>query len=415
MPPVIRPALAMLVALACAPLAAAEIQADGILRGRAGEVASQPPWIEGGFGKLTDGAAGPDAFEARFDAEAHLGLDLKAGEVWLLHAHGLARAQRGAARGSQLGLVEAFVQYRPELTGRTRLRATAGLVFPPTSRENVEPLWASPYTLTLSALNTWIGEELRLGGAELGVAHRTSRDDFLAAVMVFGASDSAGALLAWRGWALGDRLSSVDETLPLPPLPTLARGAAFGDQRADGTRPIDELDGRPGFQARARWSRPGRALLQASYLDTRGDRALHRGQYAWDTRFASFGAELRLGPRFILVAEGAHGRTGMGALDAAHVDLDFDAGYVLASWTVSSFRLSGRYDRFQNRDRDHTAEPGQEDGEAVTVALLWQPTTHLRLGVEGLRLWNPRPAAAFSGAREDAGAKRILAELRLRF
>jgi hypothetical protein len=395
---------------------ATEIRVDGLLRGRAAEVASQAPWIEAGFGKLTDGDEGPDDFVARFQGEAQLGLELRTGDALLVHLHGLARTQPDAARGSQVGLVEAFLQSRPELSATTRLRATAGLMFPPTSRENVDPLWSSPYTLTLSALNTWVAEELRLAGAELGVTHKTSRDDdLLAAVTVFGANDSAGALLAWRGWTLGDRLSSLGEELPLPPLPTLAPGGAFGLQRADGTRPIDELDGRPGFQARARWSRPGVALLQAAYLDNRGDRQLHRGQYAWRTRMASAAAEVHLGSRLIVVAEAATGDTGMGLETAAHVDLDFAVGYVLASWTTKTLRLTARYDRFDNRDRDGTAEPNQEDGQALTVAVLWQPHPKIRVGLEGLRLWNERPAAAYSGASPDADAKRLLAELRFRF
>ncbi|HET9314261.1 MAG TPA: hypothetical protein VFQ51_01685, partial [Vicinamibacteria bacterium] len=287
--------------------------------------------------------------------------------------------------------------------------------FPPTSRENTEPLWSSPYTLTLSALNSWIAEEVRLTGLEVGVSHETVRDELVAAVTVFGANDSSGALLAWRGWALGDRLSSVGEDLPLPPLPTLQPGGAFGKQRAEGTRPVDELDDRPGFQARARWRRQDVALVQASWLDNRGDRGLHDGQYAWRTRMLSLGGEAHVGSRFVLVAEAARGDTGMGVETGPHVDLDFTAGYVLASWRAGGVRFSARYDRFENRDRDGTAEPDQEDGEALTVALLWEPTTHLRLGVEGLRLWNDRPAAASAAAGEDLDAKRLVAELRIRF
>ena len=59
--------------------------------------------------------------------------------------------------------------------------------------------------------------------------------------------------------------------------------------------------------------------------------------------------------------------------------------------------------------------PLQHDIEAVTVALLWEPTEHLRLGVEGLRLWNDRPAAAYSGASPDLAADRLLAEVRVGF
>jgi hypothetical protein len=402
-------------ALAPGPLGAAEIRTEAIVRGRSALVESQAPWIEAGFGKLTEGSGDGADSETQFQGEAQLGLDLRGGEVLRIHVHGLARSQPAAALGQQFGLVEAFALYRPELSDGTRLRVTAGMFFPPTSRENTGPLWSSPYTLTLSALNTWVAEELRLTGAEVGVSHKTSRDEFLAGLTLFGANDSAGALLAWRGWSLGDRLSSIGERLPLPPLPSLAPGGGFADQRSDGTRPVEELDGRPGFQARARWSRPEVALLQASHLDNRGDRLLHRGQYAWRTRFTSVGGEVHLGARLIVVAEGAFGNTGMGPDTGAHVDLDFAAGYLLTSWGTDKVRLSVRYDRFENRDRDGTQEPNQEDGHAVTVAALWHPTPHVRLGLEGLRLWNQRPAAADAGANPDTGAKRLLAELRLQF
>ena len=405
---------AFLLILASVAAEAAEMGVDGFVRGQAAEVASPVPWIEAGFGKLVDGEWAAD-FESVFQGEAQLGLDLRGGDVLRLHLHGVARTQPDAALGEQVGLVEAFVLYRPALSDDTRLRFTVGTFFPPTSRENTRPLWSSPYTLTLSALNSWIAEEVRLTGLEIGVTHATTRDEFLAAATVFGANDTSGTLLAWRGWAMGDRLSSVGEDLPLPPLPTLEPGGAFGLQRAEGTRPVDELDDRPGFQARARWSRQDVALLQASYLDNRGDRALHRGQYAWRTRMFTVGAEVQLGSRFILVAEAARGDTGMGVEAGPHVDLDFTAGYALASWNSGGFRVSARYDRFENRDRDHTAEPNEEDGQAVTLAVLWEPTAHVRLGLEGLRLWNDRPAAAFAGASEDVDAKRLLAELRIVF
>lgn len=403
-------------ALACPhQLRAAEVRAEAIFRGRAAVVESQAPWVEGAFGKLTDGADAPGESKAGFQGEAQVGLDLRGGEALLLHLHGVARSQRSAAQGKHYGLVEGFVLYQPKLSDNTRLRVTAGTFFPPTSRENTGPLWSSPYTLTLSALNSWVAEELRLTGAEVGVSHETSRDDLLAAVTLFGANDSAGALIAWRGWSLGDRLSSVRELLPLPPLPSLAPGGGFGAQRSDGTRPVDELDGRPGFQARARWRRPHGALLQVSYLDNRGDRRLHRGQYAWRTRFASVGGQVQLGPRLIVIAEGVLGSTGMGPDAGPHVDLDFAAGYLLTSWTMDTVRVSVRYDRFDNHDRDRTAEPNQEDGQALTVAALWQPSSHVRLGLEGLRLWNQRPAAADAGASPDTSAKRLLAELRIQF
>ena len=155
------------------PAQSADLKAEALLRGRSGAVQSQAPWIEAGFGKLVDGGDADD-FDSTFQGEAQLGVDLRSGDVLRLHVHGLARTQPRAALGRQAGLVEAFVLYRPPLSDSTRLRISVGHFFPPTSRENTGPLWSSPYSLTLSALNSWVAEEMRLTGAELGVTHSTS-------------------------------------------------------------------------------------------------------------------------------------------------------------------------------------------------------------------------------------------------
>jgi len=159
--------VAALLCLAPGPAArCGEIALHGLAAGRAVAVESRDPWINGAFGRLTDGG---DAtrFEGMPRGDAHLGLDWSPSEVLLVWLHGTARTEPGAAGGWRAGLVEAFVQYRPELTPAVALRARAGLMFPPTSRENVDPLWQSPYTLTLSAVNTWLGEEVRLGGLDV--------------------------------------------------------------------------------------------------------------------------------------------------------------------------------------------------------------------------------------------------------
>jgi hypothetical protein len=267
----------------------------------------------------------------------------------------------------------------------------------------------------LSAQNAWIDEELRPVGLDVALQlGELGGSRFELAGMAFGGSDTAGALLAWRGWAMGTRLSVVGETLPLPPLPTLAPGGAFGEQRRAGTQPIDELDDRLGWHVRGRWSRAGAGLVQAAWTDTRGDRGLHDGQYAWATRFASVGAEVQLG-RFRLVAEGLAGETGMGLPTAAHVDLDIRAVYALLTWDGGGLRVTARYDRFRNEDRDGVAEPNQESGWAVTTAAFYAPRPWLRFGVEYLELRGDRPAAAFAGTELEAGARRGQAEVRLRF
>jgi hypothetical protein len=168
--------VAALLCLAPGPAArCGEIALQGLAAGRGVAVESRDPWINGAFGRLAEGGDAT-GFEGMPRGDAHLGLDWSPSEVLLVWLHGTARTEPGAARGWRTGLVEAFVQYRPELTPAVALRARAGLMFPPTSRENVDPLWQSPYTLTLSAVNTWLGEEVRLGGldvaAQLGASSR---------------------------------------------------------------------------------------------------------------------------------------------------------------------------------------------------------------------------------------------------
>lgn len=403
-------------ALAVAPHAAGgELRLEAALVGRLGSVESGRSWLDGGFSRLGEsGGSGGDA-RTFGRGQAHVGLDWRPSEVVRVFAHGVARAQPPGVATADAGLVEAFVSWAPQPSPGLTLRFKGGLFFPQTSRENVDPLWQSRYTLTLSALNTWIGEEVRLLGVESGAVFRAEGGSALElAGALFGGNDTAGTLLAWRGWALGDHLVGPGDRLPLPPLRTLGDGGPFAAQRDDGTRPVDELDGRPGVFARARWDRPGAVLLQASWYDNRGDRALHRGQYAWRTRWAQAGLELRRGG-LRLIAEGARGQTGMGERSGPHVDVDFEAVYALASWGTERVRLSARYDAFEIEDRDGTAEPGDERGHAWTFAALWRPWTRLRLGIEWSEVVGERPAAADSGFDPAAGGRRGSVELRLLF
>ena len=399
------------------PLHADGLDVLGALAIRGVWTRGQATWLERGFGRLTEGAGGAAESASTFRGQAHLGFDWNPSLTWLVHAHGVLQGEPGSYEARRGGLTEAFVQFGPELTQETALRFRAGIFFPQTSFENVEPLWQSPYTLTLSALNTWTAEELRLTGLDAAVVRKNGRGDrFELSGSVFGLNDTSGALIAWRGWSLGDRLTTIGETLPLPRLGTFAPGGAFAAQRS-GTRPVDELDGRLGWQVRGRWTRPGSAGLRIAYLDSRGDRRLHRGQYSWETSFVTAGAEVHLGSAWTLVAEAAQGDTGMGPErpGGPHVDVRFRTAYGLVSWGREKGRVSVRLDGFRNRDRDGTAEPDQESGRAWTVAAFWRAAKAVRLGVEYLDVRAQRPAAAFSGEDPDTDARRAVVELRFLF
>ncbi len=395
--------------------AAGEFDLLGVVSARGISVQSRRSWLEGGFGRLEEGGEAPGDSISTLRGVANVGFDWTPSPEFKVHAHGVARTQPERSGGREAGLVEAFALYRKELSPKVALRFRGGMYFPQTSRENVDPLWSSPYTITLSSLNTWIGEEVRLTGAEVGFVQRGDRGELQVVGGAFGLNDSTGALLAWRGWALGDRLVTLGEVLPLPPLTSLGARGGFADQRDDGTRPIEELDGRVGWNARARWETPGRLLLQAAYLDNRGDRGLHRGQYAWRTRLAQAGLELHLAKGLLLIAEGAVGDTGMGPSDGPHVDVDLRTGYAMLTWGNPMLRFSARYDAFKNIDRDGTQEPNGENGRTVTVAAFVTPSRHLRIGLEALDLRSDRPAAAYSGFDSNTNARSAVLELRLLF
>jgi hypothetical protein len=394
------------------PASSGELDLLGAVSMRGVVAVARTPWLAGGFGRLGEGG---DGTHHTLRGELHLGADWSPSPTWLVHAHGVAHGEPSSYLGQRAGLTEAFVQFRPELTPAYALRFRAGLFFTPTSLENTDPLWQSPYTITLSALNTWIGEEVRLTGIEGALQHKGTRGRLELAGTIFVANDPSGALLAWRGWTVGDRLSTVGEILPLPPIESFRPGGAFADQRDDGTRPFDELDTRPGYAARARAS-VGALRVQAAFTDNRGDRRLERRQYSWETRFGQAGLELRLGPQVTLVAEGALGDTGMGpaAPGGPQVQLRFRSGYALVSWNRGAWRLSARMDGFENEDRDRTAELDDESGWALTTAAFWKPSRFVRLGIEYADVRGDRAAGVLGDASSGKDRRGVL-EVRLAF
>ncbi len=387
------PALTALLCLAipAAADAAGTLTVNGFALARGAAVSGQPSWREGGFGPLLLGTADPDDEDAYGLAELSLGLDWQISPAFGAFFHGVGRAEPDRASGRALGVVEAYLHAGFATGQRGRLRLRLGHFILPTSRENVELLWSSPYTLTFSALNSWIGEEMRLTGlfAEESLA-LGERDELRLAASAFGGNDTTGTLLAWRGWAMHDRLTGFGEIVPLPPLASLAPGGGFEVQRDDGTQPFgSDLDGRLGWAASLRWQRRDRALLQWTHFDNRADRALHGGdEYAWATELDLFAAELHPGGGWTLLGELLTGATGMGFRGAPYVQADVEAAYLLASWQTRGARLSLRYDTFRTRDRDRfrAGDNNDGDGNAWTLALLWDLRPTLRLGVELLRL-----------------------------
>ncbi len=391
----------LFLALAAAGAARAQptLSGDAFLTAREAYVSGPPSWLTGGFGRL---GAGGDGYRA--NAVGQLGIDWR--PTWWFSAHTfvLGRAEPSGSRGKRAGVVGAFVEFRNQ-----RWTVRGGQFFLGTSRENTGPLWTSPYMQSFSAVNSWIGEELRPVGVDVMWS-----PSFYGSVgaTAFRNNDTMGALLAWRGWSVGNRLTVYNEVLPLPPLTSLR--TRFTDQRADGTVPFErDLDGRTGYALRARVQLPERAMLQAAHVDNNGDRREHRGEYAWQTRFNVLSAEAGSSSPFTVLAEYLWGRTGMG-MRPVLVDADFDAGYLLASYKRGANRWSFRFDRFATADRDHSpiVETNTEHGRAWAFSWLRDLGAHTRLSAEFVQITGDRIAAQESGFDPNLDARSVSVELR---
>ncbi|MGE0639560.1 MAG: hypothetical protein AB7G12_11760 [Thermoanaerobaculia bacterium] len=412
----------VLLAAAAPAIAVEPPTISGWIRLSGGSLDAAPTFLDGGYGKLVDGGRPDDVRAGALLGEARLALDWEPAVGWRLFVHGAARLDPESAESSAgSGLLEAYVERRFGFGAGQEIDLRLGQFFLPSSRENVDPLWTSPYTLTLSAMNAWIAEEVRPIG--LDASWSRTRDDgqrWALAATVFGGNDTSGSLLAWRGFALHDRPTPIGRLVPLPTLADLA--TSFPEQDARGSRPFgSDLDGRPGFAGRARWDAPGgRAVVQATAFLNNGDRDLYDHQYSWKTDFRWLSTEVELPAGFRLLGEWGTGFSEMGFAppgerSRSRVDIRFDTYYAMLSWQRGPVRTSLRYDDFLVEDRDSTpGDDNREDGSAWTLAVIATAGERWRFGAELLYLDATRPAAVAAGS-PDLDALSFRLEARFAF
>lgn len=372
-------------------------QLHGFITAREIYVKAPPSWIDGGFGRFDVGANNTGDHRVLNLDVAQLGMDWTPTRWLALHADGVARKEPSGTKGSRGGLVQAYAEVHSE---RWRLRA--GSFWLPTSRENVDPLWNSRYTITYSALNTWIGEEVRPLGADL----QFSPNFYLTlGATAFRGNDTMGTELADRGWTFGNRLSVYNENLPQPPPDT------------DTTRPIGkDLDHRNGYSERIRVQLPERAVLQVTHIDNRAELIPSiYNQTPWHTQFNVVGGDLGSRGKATVAAEWASGWTEVGFPGGSY-KMDFETGYVLLSYKPRADRWSVRFDEFSTRSHIRSADDSShENGHAVTVAWLRDAGQHMRLGLEYARVKGDRPGAVLAGSDPRTGGSTITFEVRYAF
>lgn len=333
-------------------------------------------WLNGGLGKFRYG--GRQKFGTEALAQADLTLDDG------LHAVGLFRAEPETR--SVVDALEMYLRYTPKSSGDVSWSVKAGAFFPAMSLENDDIGWSSPYTLTPSAIDSWIGEELRTIGSEGTLRWNTGSVGTLSLTgALYCCNEEAGTLIAERGWTMSDNPTGLFERVRLPDQTLRLFHAAVPGNAGM----FNQIDGNPGWYAGAAWQIPGIAQLSITRYDNRSDpTAFTSRDQAWGTKFWDFGVRTQVGP-VTLIAQQLSGYTEL-AFASGENAAKFESGYLLASTDLDDWRFSVREDLFQTRRVGAANANFNEDGNATTGAVSWNGVDGLRLTTEIIRMASRR-------------------------
>jgi hypothetical protein len=380
-----QPAALVLIMIATLPGTsfAQDFQLDAFGDARVVKAPDSRSWRDGGLGKerYGDGNITPELGEISAIGTAQLLPELSA------YVH----ARYEPTQRSAVDLIEAYARYRPVSTTPLRWSIKAGAFFPPISLENEGIGWTSLWTLTPSAINSWVGEELRTIGGEAQLEWRGTEHQLEATAALFGVNDPAGVLLADRGWSFGDRPTGLFDRTRLPDV--LARP---GQTPPIFSQPFQEIDGRVGWYSGLSWLWLDYGRLAALYYNNEADPSASDGQFAWHTEFWSLGAETQIDP-LVVKAQFMLGSTEIAPL-GHRGRTDFEAAYLLVGWEFGAWRLAGRVDQFRTDGYSPggTVDLG-ESGYAGTAALTWRPMNWLRITGELLHVDSVREQRMLAG------------------
>jgi hypothetical protein len=364
-------AIACLLASAGAVASQFELQLDA----RAIATDARRSFLDGGLGKLRFGEESSPLEVGRL----RLGYRGALGE-WL---HFNVEASTWSEDDTNpIDLTEAYLELRPIPQSAWRSRVRAGAFYPRISLEHRAAGWSNPYTLSSSALNTWVGEELRTVGVEYALDWRGSLAgsewDAGADAALFGWNDPAGVVVAVRGFALHDRQTPLFGRLRTLPLLGPQDRVLFA-----------EIDDRPGYHVGAHVRHRGRTELRALLYDNRADPAAFDAgvdDYAWETVFRTAGLRHDADRGLTTIVQWLDGSTFVGR--DRHDRWDFDTAFVLLSQQLGRHRVAGRVDRFAMTHRYTSlgVNLGRDRGDAYALAWTFEPRPRLELTLEGLQV-----------------------------
>jgi hypothetical protein len=375
---ILRRSAPLLALLACTPVRGAEWQLA--LDVRAVSSDGRESFLDNGQGKL------------RFDQD-HQGIQLgRLRAAWnqpigeLFFAHVEASTWDDDDK-NPIDLTEAWIEYRPYPRAGFKPRLRLGAFYPPMSLESRALGWETPYSITPSAISSWIGEEIRTVGLEGQVDWLGTRlghpFDLQLTAALFGWNDPAGTMIAAHGWALHDRQTTLFGRV----------GAPQSDPSSPKKELFAEMDDRPGYYVGAQARYLDRVILNVLHYDNRGDPTVYDPElrdFAWLTKFDAAALRVETGNGWTVLLQALDGETYI-APGGYWLDWMYDSQSALVARRTGAHMLTVRYDLFGVEFRGNEAIAGSEDGEAWTFAYSWDHGGPWRFALEWLRVRSDVP------------------------
>lgn len=372
-------------------------------------------WVDEGFGKLRASGDHGEIWVKPELGTADLVWKPRFGWAW--SATVVATLQSGER--NEIGISEAFLSFKPARSGKLRFSARAGLMWPPVSLEHEGADWHVRDTITPSAINSWIGEEVRPAAIEGSVSAELGNHRLTASAALMAANDTSGTLLAFRGWALHDRKTLAFNRQPLPPMP-----AGLEWLQPQFTHPLLDVDEgfaeRPGYYAKVAWQPPLPVRLELFRYDNRADpEAVNEDvEWGWRTIFNHAAVIADLGASTELKLQALTGNTKMGFDEGEDiwVDADFRSAFALVSRPFGKTNLAARLDWFDVEQKGGLIGSDlDEKGWAAALAGRRDFGKHLTGLVELLHVSSSRDQRRDAGLSPRQRQTQIQADLRFRW
>jgi hypothetical protein len=334
----------------------------------------QSSWFEEGTGILAYSKDGPNIQQALVELSDNFSNGLSYTVVANYYQIG----------EQNLGISQAQIGYKPLSSDKLRWRGRVGFFYPKLSLENVETGWLSPFTYTQSAVNSWVGEELRTGGLELTLYSpgrtRNSPISWELHGSLFKANDPLGTLISWRGFAMHDRQSLNNDRVPFAPYPSVIDTDRIF--HPNYVEPYHELDGNIGFYLGTHLEYYKQSTLRYYYYDNQANplAVSHERLYGWRTKFHSLALQHKFNGNTRVLGQFLSGSSVMGD---RFVYIDFDAWYVMLSHKHKAHRISLRFDKFKVREDDiFPWDPNNSHGHGYTLAWRFDVDKNWQIGLE---------------------------------